>query len=479
MPRWLPGAFSENKSDQGYFLDFTQGDPYVKIEDGEARLPGAGYESLNKLHSGRAGVYDDVDRFLILSDVAPYSSAYRTYEQRVMSMELDDTWRAKVDRAIANRKEVVGVDTRYKRYEEDIVALNMNTIAGAVYAPLRKAYDFLTHDILAEIPMAGSKLFPFRSPLEQYRKTYVEGAEYASWDRPYEDIVRPAIYDMALSNPLMAAAKGFGVGYLASGPMRWFTPAKILTNNSATPYIGAAVGAGLSTARILSLNSEDMIPYHVQREQEAMQYMDSINYIKGRLVGGAGGPGGSSMRTMMGATNAIQYRSALPRSADKRYFDYFASQTDESLRSQIMHSVPEHMQRGLSMAWDNDFYNNQESDALALNFIKSQKIPDDSWIGWSPEVSAAATRLRFVEHGLNGISDNIHRFGFYESHEVDMKTRLRDFRNQEINFVQSPTYGSFDSFLQDKIAGVSGGRVRMRRYSTPYGARRDIDYITE
>jgi len=40
MPTWLPGVGSEFGADEGYFLDFLHGDPYARLEAGEARLPG-------------------------------------------------------------------------------------------------------------------------------------------------------------------------------------------------------------------------------------------------------------------------------------------------------------------------------------------------------------------------------------------------------------------------------------------------------
>ena len=39
MPSWLPG--------DDYMTNFKVGDPYVRIDDGYARLPGAGYEALH------------------------------------------------------------------------------------------------------------------------------------------------------------------------------------------------------------------------------------------------------------------------------------------------------------------------------------------------------------------------------------------------------------------------------------------------
>ena len=46
---FLPG--SEN------FTDFTTGDPFTKVTEGEMRLPGIGYERLNKLYPDRNGRY--------------------------------------------------------------------------------------------------------------------------------------------------------------------------------------------------------------------------------------------------------------------------------------------------------------------------------------------------------------------------------------------------------------------------------------
>lgn len=76
QPDWMPGA-------EYFQQDFKHGDPYAKISNGEYRLPGAGYESLNKLHPDMFGEYGALDRFKILADVAPYSDQYRYYKHVV------------------------------------------------------------------------------------------------------------------------------------------------------------------------------------------------------------------------------------------------------------------------------------------------------------------------------------------------------------------------------------------------------------
>lgn len=68
MPDWLPERF-------------RMGDPFTKVPKGEMRLPGKGYESLNKLHLDMFGEYGALDRYKILADIAPYSPEYKIWKQ--------------------------------------------------------------------------------------------------------------------------------------------------------------------------------------------------------------------------------------------------------------------------------------------------------------------------------------------------------------------------------------------------------------
>ena len=69
MPSWLPG--------DDYMTNFRVGDPYVQIDDGYARLPGAGYEALHpELKGLNPEDYPDIHKLRILADVAPYSREY-------------------------------------------------------------------------------------------------------------------------------------------------------------------------------------------------------------------------------------------------------------------------------------------------------------------------------------------------------------------------------------------------------------------
>jgi len=62
---------------EDHLINFQKGDPYTKIDEGYARLPGAGYEAL---HAELEGInpedYPDLTKLRILADVAPYSREY-------------------------------------------------------------------------------------------------------------------------------------------------------------------------------------------------------------------------------------------------------------------------------------------------------------------------------------------------------------------------------------------------------------------
>ena len=84
MPSWLPG--------DDYMTNFKVGDPFVRIDDGYARLPGAGYEALHpELKGLNAEDYPDINKLSILADVAPYSREYNLYRQKIASQARGNT----------------------------------------------------------------------------------------------------------------------------------------------------------------------------------------------------------------------------------------------------------------------------------------------------------------------------------------------------------------------------------------------------
>jgi hypothetical protein len=405
MPDWMPGV--------DYYTDFQHGDPYQKIKRGEMRLPGAAYETLNKLHPDQFGEYGAFDRFKILADAAPYSTQYRQWRKVVSQMnqqgiltpeEVDEY--ATIRDQVTNRKkkynlyprkfdnaDVIKKDVTITRvidantfmtaeydtpiklagvevpsdatevqewlqqyiYEGAKVTIGldadplfrvrddtMNTMRAVVYSngnddnsfytstrgqsvnsilanrsfggfmgfggnnPVKikddgsgvataalfdktqitvgKAWETLSHDILPNIPIMGTifdKFMPVKSPLEHYKKNQVYGKDWRPWYDPWSGWIQPMFETMASNNPAVAAAQGYGTGWLVGrGKGRFYGK-----------WIGAAVAGTLAGLRTLDEVVGDKlpggdnytwIPERRKKERAINEYFDILKYMKYR-----------------------------------------------------------------------------------------------------------------------------------------------------------------------------------------------------
>lgn len=85
LPDWLP----EN---------LRIGDKMSGLPYGEARLPGKGYESLNKLHPDQYGLYGSYDKFKVLADVAPSSAEYKIWKKIASATVQDAALKADMEK---------------------------------------------------------------------------------------------------------------------------------------------------------------------------------------------------------------------------------------------------------------------------------------------------------------------------------------------------------------------------------------------
>lgn len=141
MPTWMPEKF-------------RTGDPYAKIKQGEARLPGAGYESLNKLHSDQFGRYGSFDRFKILADIAPYSDEYKIWKgvaERNATPALKQEMERIKERVAAQKKQHSFYSYRFKY--SDL------TRKSVTVAEILDKNTFISHEMPdSPIKMAGINL---------------------------------------------------------------------------------------------------------------------------------------------------------------------------------------------------------------------------------------------------------------------------------------------------------------------------------
>lgn len=133
MPDWMPERFKV-------------GDPYTKIQKGEMRLPGKGYESINKLHSDAYGKYGALDRMKILADIAPWSEEYKLWRD-VAQKTVTDTKGKKEIKEIKARVQKQSSAHEFYEYKflknpskvtsATVTAINNSTI----YTKSGKAYN--------------------------------------------------------------------------------------------------------------------------------------------------------------------------------------------------------------------------------------------------------------------------------------------------------------------------------------------------
>jgi very-short-patch-repair endonuclease len=111
MPSWLPG--------EDYLTNFRTGDPFTKLDQGYARLPGAGYEALHpELEGVNPEDYPDFTKLKILADVAPYSREFNQFKDRVGKFIGDDTekrieYEQILDQAKQARESILQTDKRH------------------------------------------------------------------------------------------------------------------------------------------------------------------------------------------------------------------------------------------------------------------------------------------------------------------------------------------------------------------------------
>lgn len=147
-----------------------------------------------------------------------------------------------------------------------------------------KLWEKAVHQVLPNIPILGTiidKFIQIRSPLEMYKKNEVYGKAWRPWYDPWKGWIQPMFETAAANNPLIAAAQGAGIGWLATnrGGRYWGTRG------------GAIVFGGLAALRSIDeFIGERMpggddyawIPERRRREREINQYFDILNYMKYR-----------------------------------------------------------------------------------------------------------------------------------------------------------------------------------------------------
>ena len=137
------------------------------------------------------------------------------------------------------------------------------------------AMERLTHDVIGNIPLVGSKLYQVRSPYEQYRRREVYGKDFQSWNHPIRDMLIPSIEENIANN---GAAGLMGVligGFVGS----MFGKTKFGKMVGAT--VGAAIPAVGKIIFVAKSDSErDWRPKRRRDQENLNEYVDTLKYVK-------------------------------------------------------------------------------------------------------------------------------------------------------------------------------------------------------
>jgi hypothetical protein len=492
MPGWLPGLRSDYVDDRQYHVDFTLGDPYAKLKMGEFRLPGKGYESLHRLHSGSPGIYDAMDRFLILSDVAPHSRARKEYQAIVEGWSkagvLDAYWSGKLETTKEQiKKRMERFEFTHRRFTGLITDPDPEGTRQK-YNPLEKGlgagWEMLTHDLVPALgatvplfgPLVSDKLLVARSPIEQYMHNELYGEEFADWKNPWEAFLRPKLNVLTAANPIVSVLGGMGMGTMGATPM-------------------AGLGIGLASSLFLGtrsltreLTGETYIPQHRQQEWELQEYFDNLRYLKSMgLSQQAEQIGDNELanyynREMKRTVSSINYGAgpgqyisaslkALPRSM-RSYFLPFMQMPTETQRH-ILPYMPEHIQPVFAASWAkagqappdigrfDGVFSVSPQERVAGYFSANQMPGPDSPI-WHPDIPLDAVKIRMVDSGANSIAADIHKFELFPEHRF-RASRFANIPVPDVDNLEHPEItSSNDLDLQRTLerAGFSNVNIR-------------------
>ena len=466
MPVWLPGSRSSFKGntggstypgDRNFHIDFSTGDPYAKIPHGEFRLPGAARERAFRLHSGSPGIYDSVDRFLVLADIAPNSESYRHYktlvEAQLASGTVDNYWTGKIVKTQEHVKQKLeryetitrkfdGVKPQIGKFldrtEAEKSEVGIRTYYTLPEQAVGSAWEVFTHDIVARAgitvpilgPMLSNKLLPARDELEAYVKREVYDTDEYDWTQPYTTMIRPMHEQLKATDPLTATIGGYVTGQLVGA-----NPIARLAFSAA----GAMYFGGTSSMRAIQTGKIEggYVPNYVTDRRKIEEYFDNLEYLKYRRLEKEAREKDlgqisrhftdlkrrtiASLDYSLGAKQFVRDAViALPGREKQLFTESLTASIDK--KEQILNYIPEYLKPVYQAAWakqgDNQFnYTNmrQSPDARMAEYFSAHSLPDRNWAGFNPDVPMNAVKVKTMDSVWGSPSQDLHRMGIFAS----------------------------------------------------------------
>jgi len=372
---WLPGA--------NYFTDFTRGDPFTKIKEGEIRLPGQAYERLNRLSSDASGKYGLVDQHKILANVAPYSQEFKSLDAMIDSTDLSPSDMLKLETTRMQVKRT----TRKNEFHE------------YSYDPNQTMSESLIERALHMDNMVTRKLGRHSSAVEDWERDNVYGPTFQQWQTPVESFLKPMIHDATQDNPIHAAGRvGFAMSFFGR------TPTARLTASAVGGLSGGL--AGLYGNAYEKITGDRFLP-KARKEQAALEeYTDVLTYIKNKNLESQAAAAGdaqmasaaarASKRTMYGVDLANARLQDIMAAIPKRKREHFESflSAPEQERERILSTAPRLERRILQAAWGMKVENLPSLE----NIFANRELPGPNWEGWDANTNMEQVKIKMGNH---------------------------------------------------------------------------------
>lgn len=466
---WLPHDIDN------FYIDFSSGDPYQKIEKGYYRLPGAGYAAINpELKDINPEDYSYIQRFKILSDVAVGSDEYYQYKD-IMDARY-------ANNQLTDYEKDIYLDTIDKLSKKSI-AKDFYTAPegdnGLIGSSVSKYWKMITS--LSESPTESltflrpsAKFIHQRTAVEDYEKTQIYGSDNAMWTSPYSDFIKPTINDVLISENI---------------------PEETLDRRGIDEYF----------------DKLEYIKYRkLYKEALKSQDLESANNYKRKYESTIIGSLNTGLDENMEVTRAY---IALPDN-EKPYFGAFSNMTSEEDRVAVINMQSPELADLYSKLWkrkdaliQNDnpedqaaairdivdteldelisnnklayakylSGNNKDStfqeylsDIKAEEYIKSTTgMPDSNFYGWDPRIEINDIKLKTLTLG----KEDVRRYGFWEGDEERLRRLVAlDNETQVVNSIEEIKSGIRQEKLQSAIIkselyhrGISADEVRFHR----------------
>jgi hypothetical protein len=451
MPEWLPGPGERGP-------DLLHGDPYTKVQEGELRLPGRGYEErFPELRGVSPEDYPLIHQYRILADVAPYTEKFKEARQQVrVARARRRTWSDREEEIFQDVKE----QKKAKRERKTFDRYQYLTPMGGIFEPTRDQADDSTGLLTAINEYKASKkeetglwsrlfggyweaishnaetawdqltpaspaakLIHQRTAIEDYERTQLYGSANAFWSHPWRDFLRPF-------------------------------------------FQSAAAGLGFRGT-----------PEHLEDRRDIEKYFDTLKYVKNARLAQIARESGDKEaleefearkdETLLGVNpytrNYTSLYRALPR-AERDYFAEFEKAETPEERQRILEMIPEN-ERGLyaarwklSLADDirrvrkkgvlteaqeeeadkilDEIYDEARNEGfpktkeLLQEFFATRlpgesypdwyrrtkvladvQLPGPDWCGWHPSVDLKDIKLKLVQH----MGEDMHEYDLWRS----------------------------------------------------------------